>query len=258
MSATTTTPRSSPSQPTSTASCCLGGVVGTVEGVVEDCRRGRRHSRRERRRPTSTPPVDLAAGTTLRALSKPATVASRSPRRRPRQRSPHRSDARRRAPAMHWSWSNSPASVPGLDARRRGSSPRSSPCRSCRGRLCRPCVSTPGCPALDDDPELGTATGADHDRRRCGQAELPVRQAMISTATAAVKATDADSPAISQNAMVAMAMAMTAGTNTAATRSARRCTGALLAWASWTSAAIWASLVSAPTRTAPRRAGRRR
>ncbi len=45
-------------------------------------------------------------------------------------------------------------------------------------------------------------------------------------------------------------MAITVGTNTAATRSARRCTGALPAWASWTRRAIWASLVSAPTRTA--------
>ena len=43
---------------------------------------------------------------------------------------------------------------------------------------------------------------------------------------------------------------MTIGTNTAEIRSASRCTGALPVWASSTSRAIWASLVSAPTRVA--------
>ena len=75
-------------------------------------------------------------------------------------------------------------------------------------------------------------------------------QAMISTATAAVTATDAGSPAPSQNPRVAAAIVMTTGTNTAAIRSARRWIGALPACASWTSRAIWASLVSAPTRVA--------
>ena len=57
-------------------------------------------------------------------------------------------------------------------------------------------------------------------------------QAMISTATAAVKANAGDSPVPSQKPRVAAAKAITVGTNTAATRSARRCTGALPAWAS--------------------------
>ena len=43
---------------------------------------------------------------------------------------------------------------------------------------------------------------------------------------------------------------MTMGTNTAETRSARRCTLALPFWASSTSRAIWASWVSEPTREA--------
>ena len=43
---------------------------------------------------------------------------------------------------------------------------------------------------------------------------------------------------------------MTTGTNTAETRSASRCTGALPVWASVTRRAIWASAVSAPTRVA--------
>ncbi len=73
---------------------------------------------------------------------------------------------------------------------------------------------------------------------------------MISTATDAVTATEAGSPVPSQKPRVAAAMAMTTGTNTAAIRSARRWTGALPACASWTRRAIWASLVSAPTRVA--------
>ena len=75
-------------------------------------------------------------------------------------------------------------------------------------------------------------------------------QAMISTATAAVNAGGADSPAPSQKPRVATASAMTIGTKTAEIRSARRCTGALPVWASSTSRAIWASAVSAPTRVA--------
>ena len=72
-------------------------------------------------------------------------------------------------------------------------------------------------------------------------------QAMMSTATAAVNAIDAGSPTASQKPRVATASPITIGTNTAEMRSARRCTGALPAWASCTSRAIWASCVSAPT-----------
>ena len=75
-------------------------------------------------------------------------------------------------------------------------------------------------------------------------------QAMISTATAAVNAAPALCPAASHPASVTMATPMTTGTNTAEIRSASRCTGALPAWASATSRAIWASWVPAPTRVA--------
>ena len=70
---------------------------------------------------------------------------------------------------------------------------------------------------------------------------------MISTATAAVNANVALSPAASQKASVANASAMTTGTKTPETRSARRWTGALPDCASVTSRAICASAVSAPT-----------
>ena len=75
-------------------------------------------------------------------------------------------------------------------------------------------------------------------------------QAMISTATAALKAAAASPVLPSQKPSVATAMAMTTGTNTAEMRSASRCTGALPDCACCTSAAIWASAVSAPTRVA--------
>ena len=75
-------------------------------------------------------------------------------------------------------------------------------------------------------------------------------QATISTATAAVNAAPAPAPAASHPASVATATPMTTGTNTAETRSASRCTGALPAWACVTSRAICASWVSAPTRVA--------
>ena len=75
-------------------------------------------------------------------------------------------------------------------------------------------------------------------------------QAMISTATAAEKAVDADAPVASQPASVTAESAITTGTNTAETRSARRWTGALPDCARSTSRAIWASAVSAPTRVA--------
>ncbi len=72
-------------------------------------------------------------------------------------------------------------------------------------------------------------------------------QAMISTATAAAKASVAAWPVTSQPASVAADSTITAGTNQAEMRSARRCTGALPVWAASTSRAICASAVSAPT-----------
>ena len=70
---------------------------------------------------------------------------------------------------------------------------------------------------------------------------------MISTATAAVNANVALSPVPSQKPSVATASAMTTGTKTPETRSARRCTGALPVCAVSTRRAICASAVSAPT-----------
>ncbi len=75
-------------------------------------------------------------------------------------------------------------------------------------------------------------------------------QAMINTATAAVKASVAGCPRASQTPRVTSAIPITTGTNTAETRSARRWTRALPLWASVTSRAMRASCVSAPTRVA--------
>ena len=76
-------------------------------------------------------------------------------------------------------------------------------------------------------------------------------QAMISTADGGRDAKPALAPASSQATSVPTSeSAITTGTKTAETRSARRCTSALPDWASVTSRAICASAVSAPTRAA--------
>ena len=75
-------------------------------------------------------------------------------------------------------------------------------------------------------------------------------QATTSTATAAVKAAPAVAPKASQPPKVSSDTAMTAGTKTADTRSARRWTGALPAWAWATRRAICARAVWLPTRVA--------
>ena len=72
-------------------------------------------------------------------------------------------------------------------------------------------------------------------------------QAMIRTATAAVKAVAAEAPKASQPASVSSERTITTGTKIAETRSASRCTGALPDWAASTRRAICASAVSAPT-----------
>ena len=72
---------------------------------------------------------------------------------------------------------------------------------------------------------------------------------MMSTATAAAKPRPV-SPAPTQKPSVAAAIASTIGTKIAATRSARRWTGALPVCASVTRRPICASAVSAPTRVA--------
>ena len=107
-------------------------------------------------------------------------------------------------------------------------------------RICGPLIRIPSCAPrpVPTSSAVGVASPSAHG------------QAMISTATAAVNATSAPAPVASQYASVASASAMTTGTNTAETRSASRCTGALPVWAAATSRAIWASWVSAPTRVA--------
>src|SRR5699024_7893923 len=74
--------------------------------------------------------------------------------------------------------------------------------------------------------------------------------AMINTATAAVNAIASDAPPAHQNTNAAAASTITIGTNTAEIRSANRCTAALPVWASSTSLASCANLVSEPTRVA--------
>ena len=73
---------------------------------------------------------------------------------------------------------------------------------------------------------------------------------MISTATDAVNALVPVAPVSNQNASVPNEIAKTVGTNTADTRSATFCTGAFVAWASRTSLAMRANVVSDPTRVA--------
>ena len=75
-------------------------------------------------------------------------------------------------------------------------------------------------------------------------------QAMISTATAAVKAALSGNPAPIQPPRTATAIAMTMGTKIPEMRSASRWTWALPDWASSTSWAIRANWVSEPTRVA--------
>ena len=75
-------------------------------------------------------------------------------------------------------------------------------------------------------------------------------QLMTSTATPAVMASVTLPVSASHTQKVATAMAMTTGTNTPATLSARRAMGGLVALASSTRRTICARLVSAPTRVA--------
>ncbi len=75
-------------------------------------------------------------------------------------------------------------------------------------------------------------------------------QATTRTATAAVTAACGAAPAPSQNPRTVTETVSTAGTKTAATVSASRCTAVLPVWASSTSRVIRASWVSAPTASA--------
>ncbi len=81
--------------------------------------------------------------------------------------------------------------------------------------------------SLDEDAELGAAAGADHDRRRRGQTEGA--RAGDDQHGDGGRERDGRRPrrCPSQKPSVPTARAMTIGTNTAEIRSARRCTGAL-------------------------------
>ncbi len=100
-----------------------------------------------------------------------------------------------------------------------------------------PLISTPSCAPrpVPTSSAVGVARPRAHG------------QAMISTATAVANAYAASAPVPSQKPSVATARPITIGTNTAETRSARRCTSAFPLCASVTSRPIWASAVSAPT-----------
>ena len=255
MSATTRTPRTAPSQPTSTAVApgCLG-CVGRLRPAGGDrpaptARPASWPGRRPRRaRPTT--PRDAEAA---RRSAKPADRrASRraGPRRRPRWR--RRSGARRRPRPRRPAAAARRASTPGGgDDRRPG--------------VIRPVVTVPVLSsttvstapgrlqhlrALDQDAELGAAAGADQQRGRRGQAERARagddqhRDRGGERGPGGPRRRRASRPAC------ATATPMTTGTNTAETRSASRCTGALPVCACSTSRAIWASWVSAPTRVA--------
>ena len=75
-------------------------------------------------------------------------------------------------------------------------------------------------------------------------------QAITSTATAAVNASLTAWPVANQATKVTAAIPKATGTNTAETRSANRCTGAVEPWASSTKRMICAKVVSPPTRVA--------
>ena len=92
-----------------------------------------------------------------------------------------------------------------------------------------------------------TATGVARPRAQ-GQATTTV-------ATAGIIAATSPWPVSAHAAKVAAASTRMAGTKTAETRSARRCTGGFSAWARSTSCTIWASTVSAPVRSTRIRSG---
>ncbi len=102
----------------------------------------------------------------------------------------------------------------------------------------------------DQDAELGTAAGADHEGGRRGQAERTRAGDDQDRDGGGERGRTPRPSAPSQKPRVPTASAITIGTKTPEIRSASRWTGALPFWASSTSRAIWASWVSAPTRVA--------
>ena len=86
--------------------------------------------------------------------------------------------------------------------------------------------------ALDQDAELGAAAGADQQRGGRGQAQRAGAGDDQHRDGGGERRPPRRRPAPSQQPSVATAIAITIGTKTPETRSARRCTGALPVWAS--------------------------
>ena len=247
VSATTSSARTSPSQATSTAvrpsrsaACRAASSRRAPAGSTPPSARGGRPGRRGRRRCPrrrarrgwrSARPRGSASGSSARAA---AAIA--------------------RAIGCSEASSSAPAS--------RRTSARSTPSASATStRLMRPVVTVPVLSSTIVSTRRVDSRTSGPLISRPSWAPRPVPtssavgvarpsahgQAMISTATAAVKANSADSPAPIQKPSVAAARPITIGTKMPETRSASRCTGALPDWASVTSRAIWASAVSVPT-----------
>lgn len=102
---------------------------------------------------------------------------------------------------------------------------------------CGPLISRPSCEPrpVPTRRAVGVARPSAHGH------------AITNTATAAAMAASTGCPRASQAVRVAAAIRSTMGTNTADTRSARRCASALPAWASRTKRPMRASWVSDPT-----------
>ena len=249
VSATMMAARMAPSQPTNTgvwpsaSARALASRSGGVSGMAQ--------SARSRSRPTMTAwPLTTPCTPRPSTLAKPSTAGS----------GPRRS----RAPvAMAWAMGCSEASsrAPARRSASAGSVPSTVTTSTSAMRpvvtvpvLSKTMVSIWRVDSRTSGPLMRIPSWAPRPvptRSAVGVASPRAQgQAMINTATPAVKAVAAVSPVPSQKPRVPMASPMTIGTNTAEIWSARRCTGALPFWASVTSRAIWASAVSAPIRVA--------
>ena len=249
VSATTSTARTSPSHAAAMAvrprSSAVDRAASSSSVRVSD------QSARRRGRPTTR-----AWPSTTPSTPRPSRLVKDSTRGSPPSRS-------RAAPAIAWAIGCSLASS--TAPTRRSASSSSVPATVCTStRAIAPVVTVPVLSRTTVSTSRVDSRTSGPLMRMPSWAPRPVPtssavgvarprahgQAMISTDTAAVKAVAAGSPWPSQKPRVATARAITTGTNTADTRSARRCTGALPIWADSTSRPIWASWVSAPTRVA--------
>ena len=247
--------------------------------------RPRRRRRRSARRPRPAPPARPARGPAaqLPLPGEPGRACRPGPRGRPPRRK-RRGPDRRRIPRVVEAGTTS-AGAPTAAARRRrapaaiaaaiGCSDADSTAPASRSSsvsctpgaaatpasVIRPAVIVPvlSSTTVSTRRVLSRISGPLIRMPSCAPRPVPTRiavgvarpiahgQAMIRTATAAVNAAAGPAPDASQPARVAAAITSTTGTKIALTRSARRCTGALPAWAWVTSRARWASSVSAPT-----------